>query len=109
MYKTARVSCCNYGENCFERKYTSRPKKIDNLQNDCYLKQFDDNTINIMILSSPFPTNNGRLWQVGKIRMKINFENGKPSTRRKISDNTDSFQDPGTSITKVTKPCINST
>ena len=44
----------------------------------CYLKQFDGNTITIMILSSPLPTNNGRLWQVGKIQMKINFENQRP-------------------------------
>ena len=66
-------------ENCFERKYTSRPKKIYNLQTICYLKQvYDNNTINIIFLSSPLPTNNGRLWQVGKIRMKITFENQRP-------------------------------
>ena len=42
------------------------------------MKQFDDNTINIMILSSPLSTNNGRLWQVGKIRMKINLKKQRP-------------------------------
>ena len=47
-------------------------KKIDKQTN---LKQFDDNSIKIVILSNPLPTNNGRLWQVGNNRIKINFEN----------------------------------